>query len=85
MGKIYIEERAIELAHYIIDSKDTVRGAAKKFGISKSTVHMEVTIRNGIEEDNVDNEESLIRGVLIKTAANNKLKKPIVRLGMVIK
>ena len=40
-----IEERANELAHYIIDSKDTVRGAAKKFGISKSTVHKDVTER----------------------------------------
>ena len=40
-----IEERAIELAHYIIDSKDTVRGAAKKFGISKSTVHKDVSER----------------------------------------
>ena len=39
MKCISIEERAIGLAHYIIDSKDTVRGAAKKFGISKSTVH----------------------------------------------
>lgn len=28
---ISIEERAIDIAHYIIDSKDTVRGAAKKF------------------------------------------------------
>ena len=36
-----IEERASKLAHYIIDSKDTVRGAAKKFGVSKSTVHTE--------------------------------------------
>ena len=45
MGKIYIEERAISLAHYIIDSKDTVRGAAKKFGISKSTVHKDVSER----------------------------------------
>lgn len=45
MGKLYIEERVIELAHYIIDSKDTVRGAAKKFGISKSTVHKDVTER----------------------------------------
>ena len=42
-----IEDRAIDLAHYIIDSKDTVRGAAKKFGISKSTVHTEVTLKNG--------------------------------------
>ena len=41
MKNISTEERAVKLAHYIIDSKDTVRGAAKKFGISKSTVHTE--------------------------------------------
>ncbi|RGN86044.1 hypothetical protein DXB38_13015 [Blautia obeum] len=40
----YIEERAVEIAHYIIETKATVRQTAKKFGISKSTVHMEVTI-----------------------------------------
>ena len=40
-----IEERALELAHYIIDSKDTVRGAAKKFGVSKSTVHKDLSER----------------------------------------
>ena len=40
-----IEERAVEIAEYIIDSKDTVRGAAKKFGVSKSTVHKDVTER----------------------------------------
>ena len=40
-----IEERAIKLAQYIIDSKDTVRGAAKKFGVSKSTVHKDVSER----------------------------------------
>ena len=45
MGKMYIEERAINLAHYIIDKRDTVRGAAKKFGISKSTVHKDVSER----------------------------------------
>lgn len=45
MSKIYIEERAVELAHYIIDSKDTVRGAAAKYGISKSTVHKDVSER----------------------------------------
>lgn len=43
--KEYIEERAIELAHYIIEKKATVRAAAKKFGISKSTVHKDVTER----------------------------------------
>ena len=42
-----IEKRVILLAQYIIDSKDTVRGAAKKFGVSKSTVHTEVTLKNG--------------------------------------
>ena len=45
MKGISIDERAVELAHYIIDSKDTVRGAAKKFEISKSTVHKDVSER----------------------------------------
>ena len=45
MKGISIDERAINLAQYIIDSKDTVRGAAKKFGISKSTVHKDVSER----------------------------------------
>lgn len=45
MKNISIEERAINLAHYIIDTGDTVRGAAKKFGISKSTVHKDVSER----------------------------------------
>ena len=42
----YIEERAIEIANYIIENNATVRQTAKAFGISKSTVHMVVTIRN---------------------------------------
>lgn len=45
ISKKTIDERAIELAQYIIDTKDTVRGAAKKFGISKSTVHKDVSDR----------------------------------------
>lgn len=44
--KGYIEERAIEIARYIIDNNTTVRQAAKHFGISKSTVHAVVTIWN---------------------------------------
>lgn len=40
-----IEDRTIELANYIIETKCTVRDAAKKFGISKSTVHKDVTER----------------------------------------
>lgn len=45
MKNISIEERAVNLAHYIIDTKDTVRGAAQKFGVSKSTVHKDVSER----------------------------------------
>ena len=45
MRGVSIEERSVILAHYIIESKDTVRGAAKKFGISKSTVHKDITER----------------------------------------
>ena len=40
--KDYIEERAVEIANYIIEENATVRQTAKQFGISKSTVHMEV-------------------------------------------
>ena len=39
-----IEERAARLAEYIIENNATVRTAAKKFGISKSTVQTDVTI-----------------------------------------
>jgi len=45
MTQTSIEERCVDVAHYIIDSKDTVRGAAKKFCISKSTVHKDITER----------------------------------------
>ena len=37
-----IEERACALAAYIIENRTTVREAARRFGISKSTVHMDV-------------------------------------------
>jgi len=43
--KDYIEERAIEIANYIIEERTTVRQAAKKFGVSKSTIHKDVTER----------------------------------------
>ena len=43
--KTNIEERACELAAYIIDTRATVRAAAKKFGISKSTVHKDLSER----------------------------------------
>ena len=40
-----VEERAAMLGKYIIESKATVRKAAQKFGISKSTVHKDVSQR----------------------------------------
>ena len=43
--KDYIEERVLELAHYIISTNATVRTAAKKFRVSKSTVHKDITER----------------------------------------
>ena len=43
--KDYIEERAVEIANYIIETNATVRQTSKKFGISKSTVHKDVTDR----------------------------------------
>jgi len=45
LAKTYIEERAIELANYVIENKSTVREAAKKFYISKSTVHKDIVER----------------------------------------
>lgn len=41
----YIEERAIDIAEYIVKNNATVRQAAKKFGVSKSTVHKDITER----------------------------------------
>ena len=43
--KDYIEERAAAIANYIIEENATVRQTAKKFGVSKSTVHKDVTDR----------------------------------------
>lgn len=43
--KDYIEERVLELAKYIIETNATVRAAAKKFRVSKSTVHKDITER----------------------------------------
>lgn len=46
--KEIVEERAAKLGEYIVEKRSTVRAAAKIFGISKSTVHTEVTITNGL-------------------------------------
>ena len=41
--KQYIETRAVEIVNYIVENNTTVRQAAKRFGISKSTVHKDIT------------------------------------------
>ena len=46
--KDYIEERAVGIAEFIIENNATVRQTAKAFGVSKSTVHADGTIRNGL-------------------------------------
>ncbi len=79
MKGISIEERAVELAHYIINTKDTVRGAALKFGVSKSTVHKDVTLKNGKKIGKVIPESIEIKGVFLST------RNPIVKFGLVIK
>ena len=43
--KDYIEERAVEIANYFLENNATVRKTAKQFGVSKSTVHKDVTER----------------------------------------
>ena len=79
------EDRAVKLGRYIADSNATVRGAAKKFGVSKSTVHSDVTkrlrkinpelfdeVRNVLD---VNKEERHIRGGL---ATREKYKRETV-------
>lgn len=40
-----VEQRAIDIGRYIVETSCTVRCAAKKFGVSKSTVHKDITTR----------------------------------------
>ena len=93
-----IEERAINLAHYIIDSKDTVRGAARKFGVSKSTMHMDVTLWNGKKNGQAIIESIEITSAVKALPVTDDLfgpktikgvflaeKNPVVRLGMIIR
>ena len=84
MKEYSIEQRAVNLAHYIVDSKDTVRGTVKKFGVSKSTVHTGVTIRNGLKNEmNSEDEDwfntKVIRGVFLSK------KNPVVNLKLLVK
>jgi len=41
----YIKERTIKIGHHVIETRQTVRTIAKQFGVSKSTVHKDLTER----------------------------------------
>ena len=41
----YIQERCLAIAVYMLENQATVRQAAAKFGVSKSTVHTDITVR----------------------------------------
>ena len=78
----YIEERVIELANYIIENKTTVRAAAKHFGISKSTVHIDISQRlkkiNGayaVKVQKILDENKAQRHIRGGEATKNKYKK----------
>ena len=79
MKGVSIEDRARGLAQYIIDTGDTVRGAAKKFGVSKSTVHMDVKLQNGKNKGHPIPESIGIKGAFLST------KNSVVKLGLLIK
>ncbi len=71
MMKDYMEERAIIFSHYIIENQSTVRDTAKKFSISKSTVHKDVTERlKHIDPDLYED----VRCVLNKNKAERHLR-----------
>ncbi len=69
--RCYIEERTIELANYIIKNKCTVRDAAKRFGISKSTVHKDITERL-LEIDGILAEE--VRSILLENKQERHIR-----------
>ena len=66
-----IEDRVVEIANYIIDNNATVRRAAKQFGLSKSTVHKDVSER--ILHINPSLAEQ-VRGVLDKNKSERHIR-----------
>ena len=69
--KKYIEDRAVEVATYIIENNATVRQAAKKFGISKSTVHKDCAERLSQVNPNLAND---VRKVLDVNKAERHIR-----------
>jgi putative DeoR family transcriptional regulator (stage III sporulation protein D) len=55
-NQLYVENRILQEAQYIVDNMTTVRDASKKFGVSKSTIHKDITqrlldINSGLAEE----------------------------------
>lgn len=66
--KMYIEERVKEVTEHILKTKCTVRTAAKKFGVSKSTIYKDVTQR--LSEIN----QGQVNGIELILATNKAIK-----------
>ena len=65
------DERAVELGRYIAETNSTVRATGKKFGVSKSTVHTDVTVRLRKINPNLYNE---VRRVLEKNKEERHIR-----------
>lgn len=56
----YIKERTIRIGKYVVETRKTVRTIAKEFGVSKSTVHKDLTERLPVINPELSNEVKLI-------------------------
>ncbi len=67
----YIEQRVLEIGNYIIESGSTVRQTAQVFGVSKSTVHKDVTERLPLLNELI---ASRVRDILDNNKAERHLR-----------
>ena len=67
----YIQKRVMEISHYILESQATVRQTARVFGVSKSTVHKDVTERLPLINDVI---ASQVRNILENNKAERHLR-----------
>ena len=73
--KGYIEERAVKVAQYIVDNNATVRQTAKMFGISKSTIHKDVSCRINYINPSLASEARKVLSRLNEMFKNSEVKK----------
>ena len=66
-----VYDRILEIANYLLDTGDTVRGAAKHFGVSKSTVHKDITTKLRYANPPLFKE---VRAILEKNKAERHLR-----------